>query len=235
MAPCIIIKAACSYMEENDIMVKNLIVSTECSTCVGGSGIVSGVHEDSFVREPLMDKKEAFVNAEAGGNVFWDGHDEYGNAGMKECDGQDLEVVDAGDISMVLQEKKNGVGAVEAEWDDNDAMAEELEDSEGDEWSYDQAKKKTNERKIKEACQNIGGGDGDNDNGTERFMVENRVKVARFGMTKVEVYERKIADLKKKLDNVLDGFRAAAWERDRWRLDHSRSVDINFRLQSKTL
>ena len=54
------------------------------------------------------------------------------------------------------------------------------------------------------------GNEGFDDDGTERFIFENRIKVARFWKGQVEVYETKIDDLKKRLDSVTEGFGAAS-------------------------
>ena len=155
---------------------------------------------------------------------------------MEGFNGQDVDVNKAqGAVSMAAQEEFNGVGAVEAGWNDSDAWVEELEDREENDWDDEEERKRVNECKINEVYQNIGGEDGDNDESTERFIIENRVKVARFWMNQAEVYEKKIADLTKKLENVSDGFRAAVRDRDRWMFNCNRIIDINSRQQNENL
>ena len=211
-------------------MVGNVELTSWGSNCANEGCIVSGVHEDCFVGVPSLIEEELLVDSDR--DLFWEDNDSYANHSMGGRDGQDVEVIEAeGVLRMSVPEEIIGVGTVEAEWDDDDTWVEELEDRKKDDYDAEEARKRANERKINEIYQDVGGDNGDNKDGTERFMIENRVKVARFWMTQVEVYEAKIADLKKKLDNVSDGFRAAVWDRDKWRLDCNRLVSINSRLQ----
>jgi len=219
--------ATCWQMEEMDIvMVGNCALNTGRSNYVSEGCIVSGVHEDSSSGVSLLDNGEAYAEAHVDRDIFWKEDDDHEYNCMEEFNGQDADVAEAqGAVSMAAQEEINGVGAVEAGWNDSDAWVEELEDSEENDWDGEEERKRVNECKINEVYHNVGGEDGDNDDSTERFIYENRVKVTRFWMNQAEVYEQKIADLTKKLDNVSDGFRAAVRERDRWMFNCKRLND----------
>ena len=222
---CIISNATCWQVEEMDIvMVGNFALYTGHSNCVGEGCIVSGVHEDSSSGVSLLDNGEAYADVQVDRDIFWKEDDDHENNCMEGFNGQDVAEAQ-GAVSMAAQEEINGVGAVEAGWNDSDAWVEELEDSEENDWDGEEERKRVNECKINEVYQNVGGEDGDNDDSTERFIYENRVKVTRFWMNQAEDYEKKIADVKKKLDNVSDGFRAAVRERDRWMFNCKRLND----------
>ena len=139
------------------------------------------------------------------------------------------------DYDVVVEDE--GDGSRDDDYDDDDDVVieddvrvEELEDEDEDDegrGGYLSWQKRTmDKRKIEEVYEDIG---GSSDSGeTQRFVREQRVKVARFWEEQVmEVYEGKICELKEKLDAVSEGFMAAKRLEEYQAAEVKRLVKIN--------
>ena len=150
------------------------------------------------------------------------------------------EVVQTCEVNFVPLEADHDVvvedeGDVPRDDDDvvieDDVRVEELEDEDEDEDDEGRGgylkwqKRNMDKRKIEEVYKDIGGDSGET---TQRFVMEQRVKVARMWEEQVmEVYEGKICELKEKLDAVSEGFMAAKRLEEHQAAEVKRLVRIN--------
>ena len=159
------------------------------STCVreGSCGASSAEFE-------LGDSVDWVPDDEAGGDdLIWVQDDEE--------NGVDVEA--DGDEDVIIEEVIEG-----GDHGQDEARVEELEESD-EEVENGFERKKMDEATIRKVHEMVDYEGIAADGGTERFIFENRIKAARFWKGQVEVYETKIDDLKTKLENVIEGFRAA--------------------------
>ena len=92
--------------------------------------------------------------------------------------------------------------------DEGDAAGvEKLEDEGNDDVQWDGGDEYWMERAAEELEKD--GEGNDDDGGQERFLLNQRVTVARFWRTQVDAYEGRILELERKLGVVSDGFRVA--------------------------
>ena len=127
--------------------------------------------------------------------------------------GADVEA-ERDDDDMIIEE------VIEGGYRQNDARVEEFEDSDEEvqnEWERKRMGKRTINKMHEIVCNE------DFDDGTERFIFENRVRATRFLEGQFEEYETKINDLKKRLDCVTEGFRAALRMEEKER-EHNREL-----------
>ena len=89
----------------------------------------------------------------------------------------------------------------------DEARVEELEDSD-EEVQNDFERKKMDKETINKLHEMVDY-EGFADDGMERFIFENMIRAKRVWKGQIEVYETKIDDLKKKVESVTEGFRAA--------------------------
>ena len=155
-----------------------------------------------------------FVPAENDFGVFSGAESEY-----------DVVVEDEGDVpredDVVIEDDKDDDVVVE-----NDVRVEELEDEdEGRDGYMNWQKRNIDKRKIEEVYKDIG---CDVDSGeTQKFVCEQRLRVARFLKTQVKGYEAKIRELKGKLDVVAEGFMASKRLEEYQAVEVKRLVRIN--------
>ena len=123
--------------------------------------------------------------------------DDFGFSGgeEEECEGYS----DVEPVPVVLEEKVD----VEDEGDGKD----DDEDEDGGRGCYTEwLKRNMDKRKIEEVYEDMGSCSNE---GTQKFVWDERLKAAKFWRGQVDVYEGKIVELMGKLDEVREGFMAA--------------------------
>ena len=121
--------------------------------------------------------------------------DDFGfSGGEDECEGYS----DVEPVPVVLEEKVE----IEAEGDGKDD-----DDEDGGRGCYTEwLKRNMDKRKIEEVYEDMGSCSNE---GTQKFVWDERLKAAKFWRGQVDVYEGKIVELMGKLDEVREGFMVA--------------------------